>query len=1472
MIGRSIGRRRVASLIAIALLAAVSGQGLARAEEVPLINAATPADGWTFDNGQEFPGATGSLAADQSTTHDNQPTLHLHGDFTKGGNYVQMIHQVESTEQTKAVALWIKDPGAGAVTVRLIDGSDQCHQINFKLDATDGWQHVTFPIERFFANRGTPDAVPGVLKYENWGGANDAKWHGALKSICLLTGTSGGDKKVVDVWVSGATLSTAPAMARGGGETVSEPVSLDAAVDGETTWTSFNGQEFPGAVVHLDVVKDGFAKGTDALKLEGDFLKGGAYVDAEKNFKELDLPDLADIRLKYQTSNVKQIGVRLIDSTGQCHQGHVGGLVPDGKWRGLTFKPSDIVGGEHWGGANDGKWHGPAALMTLVVGPTATEKDPTILLADVNADVMTSATVQPPAFKEGFEAAPSIPSGWTTQGDVTIDLINGFKGRDSLLLQRTQADIEKGVSATGPTFKLVPGQWQIAAAVKGNLPSPDESYDGEVTLEELNSGGGVVDTVRVASTRKESNWTAADKRITVPRGVTDGRFVATINKTTGKFWVDELSASYLAATPRKDNRISAIMFNTAQMGNLLLPTDSKKVTVTVVAKKPLTADQMTATWTVRDYWGAEIAPSQKVTLSKKGRDGNGINYTGEIDLASLPIEQGRYYEILASLPQAGDQAFHNYTAFAVLPEAVTKKYEPWEVPFTSRDWDDRLTDYITLSDRLGIRVGDIWGGTDATPPYHPQAPELDHCVKLNMGVLSGLASGNVEGGQPGYEAFLKDDCKAIREGMKAWLDQYGKTKGLIIDLGNEPHASNPTRLAEMVQAYKAVYETVKAYDPKIMVLGTSVGPEEDFFQAGMQNYCDAYDFHIYESYNDVKRALDKYHELFKKYNCAKPIWSTELGLNAQGMSRQAVAVEMVKKAAVFFANGGANMSWFDLLWPDPEAKLADDNGTAFNVFDCRYAPRYAPKLDAVSYYNVVNAISVKKFVDHKMYDGNVDAYLFKDKNGNALQILWAEKGRTDIGLPLAGVKEVEMIAIDGRISTLNAGGKGITVTAGDDPIMLMYHTDATALADKLDAPVVTVTSAIGSVIKGDQTPLTVGLNGVSADAVSLNLPAGWTSNRTAADSTSATFSMAMPTESDARAGAIQINVKDASGNMIGQLAARYPVAGRLTLHVEPLVASGDHAGGVRLVLHNNGAQKQDVTWSAALLGQSTVDKGAYQPLTAADAYFSSAADGTANVDGNATTTIDIPMASADPLAVYRVKALATDATGRTVDVERFVAGFVAVPHVSEPIKIDGSLDEAAWKTAPVEKIDQGKQMLLMDKEAHPWGGPKDLSAKIRYLWDEKNLYIAVEVTDDVFSNPVTDDGMLWAQDGLQMLFDPARDSADKPGKYDYSFGISKAHGAMAWRHLSASAQLSTGGAKDITIAAKRATDGTGGVTYEIAIPWTSLAPFKPSAGANLGLALALNEDDGKGRHGYMSWFADIGSKVEDDVGDLVLQK
>ena len=442
---------------------------------------------------------------------------------------------------------------------------------------------------------------------------------------------------------------------------------------------------------------------------------------------------------------------------------------------------------------------------------------------------------------------------------------------------------------------------------------------------------------------------------------------------------------------------------------------------------------------------------------------------------------------------ADDEPFRNHTSLAILPEAATRKFKPEDVPFTSRNWDNRLEDYVRLTDRLGVRVCGIWGDWSSKPPYEAEAPALDLAQKLGMGWLTNTPAATIEAGKTDY------DEEALRKGVRNIIEKFGKARPMFINLGNEPHGTGE-RVLKNVAAYRAVYEEAKKTDATIPVIATSVEPNEEYFKAGYGKWCDAYDFHIYETAADVRRTIGEYRALMKKYGVEKPLWSTELGLNSQGLTRHAVAVELLKKTATFFAAGGVNMAWFCLLYPDGEGKQHGSSGDSHNVFDCRYH-RYAPRLDAIAYYNAVNAIAVKKFIAEKQYHGGIGAFLFRDRENRSLQVLWKDKGRADVAVPLAA-KAVQMIRIDGRRRTLNADGKSITLTVGEDPLLLLYEGGESTLPPSLGAPLAKIEAPPSTLQRGAASTLTVTFNEAAPELIA---PPFWTVAKSPAEKKSVRF-------------------------------------------------------------------------------------------------------------------------------------------------------------------------------------------------------------------------------------------------------------------------------------------------------------------------------------------------------------------------------
>ncbi len=71
------------------------------------------------------------------------------------------------------------------------------------------------------------------------------------------------------------------------------------------------------------------------------------------------------------------------------------------------------------------------------------------------------------------------------------------------------------------------------------------------------------------------------------------------------------------------------------------------VSLSVLAPEELPADSQVVNFTVCDYWGAEQMAPAKVALTEVAKQGDNFAYEGSIDLANVPLEGGKYYEMIA---------------------------------------------------------------------------------------------------------------------------------------------------------------------------------------------------------------------------------------------------------------------------------------------------------------------------------------------------------------------------------------------------------------------------------------------------------------------------------------------------------------------------------------------------------------------------------------------------------------------------------------------------------------------------------------------------------------------------------------------------------------------------------------------------------------------------------------------------------
>ena len=1068
----------------------------------------------------------------------------------------------------------------------------------------------------------------------------------------------------------------------------------------------------------------------------------------------------------------------------------------------------------------------------------------------------------------GFEQAKDRPDGWRTEGAVSVDAIEPFEGAASLKLYVDPLKLIP-TRAVSEAFAVSGNAVEVAGATRSDLYSPDMSFNGNIAIEFLDAAGKAVDTRAVAAISGTTPWKRFRKTVPMAKNAAAARLVAQIEKSNGGFWLDALRATSIAGSLEPS---CVVRFSTAQLGNMLYPQDPVVVDMKVESEKPLDEKGRRVACQLTDYWGVLQAPLMRVML-----EGSGTAYTATIHLTKTPLVPGKYYELHTEQDLGGTAPFRESMSFAILPEAETKKYEATAIPFGTHTWDARLAEYFYLSARMGCRRCLVFWGWPETPPHAPVWKDWDYDVRLGIPKELGMRPYGVLYPVCDVERLEGEHSEEeMRAGVRQSIKLYKKDGLWGFQAGNEPPHWNHDMVKKDVETYRIVYEEAKKTDPDIFIIGSAIGPNEVFFKEGFGEYCDAYNLHSYSSLSELRGAMRVYKELFKKYGHEKPIYSTEIGSQSQGLSRHEIAMDLVRKAVCFFADGGSFFTWFAITYPDPDGKGRGGYSDSMNLFD-GYREMYNPRLDAIAYYNIINGICDKTFVREIAYDGGTSAFLFRNGTGECLQVLWNQRQPVDVAVPLKGVGAVRLVHLDGTSQDLDARGDGLTLRIGMEPVLLLY-TDATGdLPQALGKPRASLPNLPAQAVQGGRSMIEVRIEAGMAGEPRFLAPPDWTSAKAsetlqADGGRLAVFSLDIPADTTAREATCTVLLEEQGKPAAAELCFRLPIAASIDAMIVPLPADAAAGEGrLQLTLSNSGAQPQAISWDVEILREIPMEDGefVFDNPAAIKAHFLDLAEGSLTLAAGEEKRLVLKLAQVDRLTIYEVRARTHDAAGKMVSHTRLVGGFVGTPKAKSAITIDGDLTETDWQRATVLHLDGPRQFYKSEKPGH-WNGPDDLTGTLRFLWDEKYLYLTVDVVDNVFCNP-SQDGRLWSMDGLQFLIDPARDQRATHGRYDIAMGIGR-KGPQAWCHMSADVRSPEGELPEVVIAAKRAGKKNGDITYEVAIPWTRLAPFTPAVGRDLGLAMILNEDDGETRSGFLAWFSGVHLKEMGHVGDLLLQE
>ncbi|MET8157766.1 sugar-binding protein [Sphaerisporangium sp. NPDC005289] len=213
--------------------------------------------------------------------------------------------------------------------------------------------------------------------------------------------------------MTGLLAPAAPARAAAGdvaGDTV-----LGDFESGVTPWfTATSG----ATTVSLAVTPDAPATGSGAARLQVNAPSGTAEL-----VRGVPSTDARSLSFAIRSTQLKGVVVRMVDGTGQAHQ-QTRPLTPGTRWQTVTvndFAPAGQAEYVHWGGANDGVWHGPLKRLSLLVdafrlvdGPAATIDVDDVTVQGPPPDLAVVPTATGNAFSTGEEVSFGIRTAATS--------------------------------------------------------------------------------------------------------------------------------------------------------------------------------------------------------------------------------------------------------------------------------------------------------------------------------------------------------------------------------------------------------------------------------------------------------------------------------------------------------------------------------------------------------------------------------------------------------------------------------------------------------------------------------------------------------------------------------------------------------------------------------------------------------------------------------------------------------------------------------------------------------------------------------------------------------------------------------------------------------------------------------------------------------------------------------------------------
>lgn len=741
----------------------------------------------------------------------------------------------------------------------------------------------------------------------------------------------------------------------------------------------------------------------------------------------------------------------------------------------------------------------------------------------------------------------------------------------------------------------------------------------------------------------------------------------------------------------------------------------------------------------------------------------------------------------------------------------------------------------------------------------------------------------------GVTHYGKSDYWPVTEEEKEGFSKFAvnaikqfRTEVKNVELFNEPNF-RPYPATSYLEAIKPIYESIKKATPDINVVGGVMGmvPHSwmtDFFEAGGLKYIDTLSIHPYDfnggfSNKTLRSDLTQTRERMAKYGAEDmELWITEMGWSTGNNCVEGVPEELAAAYGVQYFNMVKAERLADVMhWYDLEND-GDDPGDRENNFGLLYRPakggvKWAAKLPYVAFVNLNHLYAEAEYVDGFRPSEESAVYHYKRSNGEKDFIaVWSNDENRTVNLDLK-TPQVEIFDIYGnKLYTLSSDNGIYSFSLNEIPYYIVG--DIGGLEEKEGD--ISVEKCDFDAIPGEEVVFKV--TDRKNRNLKINTDIEEVNKKMAKDSVERTEKTektkeAKETETETKEelkpsvniienknGELKVSVSKELFETVKfnvEVFADNSLVYKGEIAIRPLepVACSLKAEAV-----NDNYYKMCVT--VQNLSSTKAISGDIKLLSPEDIAKASSTAKIVDLKPGGTQSFEL---SLPRMIRKRAKAICAEIaleSGYKKTVENMF-GFIDSSYAENKPVIDGKIQTGEWKGAQfvsdtIDNVVQAKDS--KGNPISPWGGKNDMSYTGFMMWDEDNLYLAVDLKDNMHTQNETGTNV-WRGDSLQL-------GICKPGDTVFNeIAVSLTKSGTEVYEFNSNFGVSAGIIDKAECGIVRTNTGT---SYEVKIPWSELlgVNFDAEEGEEIMFSMLANDADGGNRRLWMEFGSGIGQKKD----------